>query len=277
MLLGQIGGNPLGGEINVTDIQHFDNESIVFDHFNGSASSDALNRHLAVNGVAGVAADENSVVGRPHAFDGSAFLVFQHTDHHKSVVFDADHFAQDVPFLNGEQRTPRIHSQDTDIAVAVNRRKPAALHDFGAAFGKEVQRYAEQRNIQLRGSAQNVLAGIARCGNGFHIVHVKNVQPVHFGQSVGFQIAVGGIFRNVFSDRRRFAGGKQNLVHTHGFNLRQGFPFGALGNGEHGNHAADAENNTQRSQDGADFMQHEIVERKPQLIPEFHVSNSSVL
>ena len=102
------------------------------------------------------------------------------------------------------------------------------------------------------------------------MVKVGNRDPVPLHH------AVSGRIGNVFSGSRRLAGRYDDLVRSHRFDLGKRLNLRPLRDRQHCNHAADSENNTERSQNRPDFMKHQVVKREPQLIVQFHYWYSCV-
>ena len=88
MRLGKIRRNSFGSEINITHVQHFHDETIIIDDFDGSPAADPRHGGSAVDRLRSLLADENGGIRTADAFDRRSFLVFQNADNPERIVAD---------------------------------------------------------------------------------------------------------------------------------------------------------------------------------------------
>ncbi len=252
-------------------IADFDDKQVVVHDFHTVLTALADTRIVRIKRVRSAFRNDDQVVGAADSRILGTEVVLQNSDDPEILISHSKGLADEVGFAQVEQSPLGRVADDAYhlLAVRIGLCQPAPFADDGAGFRKKCGRGADQFGVHPDQPFADILAGIADRGDEFDVVHLIDVFEVGLGQSENFDPA--DVRRPLAgTGDRRLLGMQNNLVDSHRFDLRQRLQARAFRNSQHGDDAADPENNPERRQQRTHFMQQQIVERKPEQIAYQH-------
>ncbi|MPM51840.1 hypothetical protein SDC9_98591 [bioreactor metagenome] len=216
--------------------------------------------------------NENHIVGVAQIGILRTAMILQNTDDPVALGVDFEQTADDVGPAQGKQFALGLAADHADrqLGVRIGRRQPAAGRHHRTAVGQKFRRDRDHLDIETGGALEHILADIADHGHPGDIVHFDEIVQILGGKTVAFGILNPAAGLGFDPARRRLLPVNDDFINPHRLNLFERGTLRPLGNRQHGDHAADAENDPQRSQDRPHLVQHDIVHGKPEGIGDEH-------